>query len=385
MKKNVLVYSIPFGFGPTGKAIVIAKELAKAYSVTLITYQHSLQITEQIEDVEIVDCGTRDFSCWDKGIFEKVDILISIMDLKLLDFVSKNFPDIKTVFVDSLFWWRKSLSDLPFDSCSLFILQSYPGVAEKLKEVPDELRCKFYEVGPILSVDEFDSDKNGHLLLHFGGVSSLIAKWEWYLLYFEVITSVVIDYAVRYGLELEIAGNSDLMTHLKNRFGAKWGISFSCLNHHDFIKRLVNAGLFITTCGIEATYEAFEHHIPTIFLPPINSTQLYQLASLTNLRFPAITTTGLSDAFNNVIDAGLEYHLETLEIAKALEKVMQQDSERNEIAMRLENFAWEIINNLEYRTSLIEQQKLFCRRNPYSWIEVLTNELLLRNEKDSVA
>lgn len=380
MRKNVIVYSIPFGFGPTGKAIVIANELARNHSVTLITYQHSLQITTQIEYVEILDCQTRNFFFWDTKIFEKTDVLISIMDLRLLDFVAKKFPNIKTVFVDSLFWWRKSLSDLPFDSCSLFILQSYPGVTEKLKEVPAKFISKFYEVGPILSANkavENESQETDSILLHFGGVNSLIAQWEMYKQYFEFITSIVIKYAKTHKCILIVTGNIDLMTELKHCFQFEENTLFQCLDNGEFHKTLSKTKLFISTCGIEATYEAFAYQIPTIFLPPVNSTQLYQLMCLISLQFPVVITESLVNNFKKVILANHDYRSETIEIARVLECLVGNPSERVVMQTGLYSFI-DNAESKENREKMLLRQNDFLNKGSNKWTDVLYQAGLLK-------
>ena len=329
--KNILIYSIPFGFGPTGKAIAIANELSAFHNVTLTSFKHSLQIIGENDRIKIVDCKTRNFSEWNLEIFQNTDLLISIMDLRLINYVSENFPHIKTVFVDSLFWWRKSLSDIPFQNCNLFLLQTFPGVREKIEEVPKDYLSKFFEVSPILSVNKVvadDSKEADGILLHFGGVNSLIAQWEMYKQYFEFITSIVINYAKVHKSILTITGNSDLMKHLKNHFELEENILFQCLDNDEFHKKLSETKLFISTCGIEATYEAFAYQIPTIFLPPVNSTQLYQLMSLISLQFPVVISDNLIDNFKKVILAKFDYHTETTEIANALEHTINKNSEK---------------------------------------------------------
>ena len=378
--KNILIYSIPFGFGPTGKAIAIANELSVSHNVTLTSFKHSLQIIGKNDRIKIIDCKTRNFSEWNSKIFQKTDLIISIMDLRLINFISENFPHIKTVFVDSLFWWRKSLSDIPFQNCNLFLLQTFPGVGEKIEEVPKEYRNKFFEVSPILSENKVvmdESEETDSILLHFGGVNSLIAQWEMYKQYFEFITSIVINYAKVYKSILTVTGNSDLMKHLKKYFRSEENILFQCLDNSVFHQKLSKTKLFISTCGIEATYEAFAYQIPTIFLPPVNSTQLYQLMSLISLQLPVVISENLIDNFQNVILAKFDYHTETTEIANALEYTINTKSERVELETCLISFIEYIKLSNENKMELIYKQNIFSNKTSNKWTDILAQTNIL--------
>ncbi len=379
--KNILIYSIPFGFGPTGKAIAIANQLSAFNNVTLTSFKHSLQIIGENDRINVIDCKTRNFSEWDTEIFQTTDLLISIMDLRLINYVSENFPQIKTVFIDSLFWWRKSLLDIPFQNCDLFLLQTFPGVKERIEDVPKIYRNKFIEVSPILSenkIPERNINKIDNFLLHFGGVNSLIAQWEMYKQYFEFISSIVINYTKAHNSILTVTGNIDLMKHLENYFPLEENIVFQCLDNAEFHRKLSNAKLFVSTCGIEATYEAFNYLIPTIFLPPVNSTQLYQLMSFISLEFPVVISETLVDNFKKVIHEKFDYHTETTEIAKALKCTIDNNSERIILQTCLYSFFDYIETSSENRQKLLMKQSDFLTRSPNKWKDVLDEANLLR-------
>lgn len=371
--KKILIYSIPYGYGPTGKAIAIANELSPMHMVTLTSFHHSLQIMEGCNNVKIIDCKSRNFSEWDRAIFTDIDILISVMDLRLIKFVAVHFPHIRTVFVDSLFWWRKTFDEIPFDTCDLFLIQTFPGVAERIEQIPLAYRDKFYEVSPITTMYNTPAITHApnHIVLHFGGVNSLIAHWTMYTEYFEYITETVFQRIRDSDITLTVAGNQDLMNYLTAKYSDLPASTFQCLSNRSFHETLNTASLLITTCGIEATHEAFQYEVPTIFLPPVNGTQLYQSKVLIQQKLPVIHLSTLAYHFDTVIQGNLDYKRETAEISRIINTVFT-GSEKIELEGQLARYICNILHDSQYRNDLIKKQNEFSNNAPYNWQEILS-------------
>lgn len=230
---KIVIYSIPFGFGPTGKAITISEHLKGTHKIKLATFGHSLQLAEKLSDIDIIDVKSRCFSEWDKQIFEEADLIISIMDLRFVKFVSENYPNLIIVFFDSLFWWRKNFHEFPLESNAYYILQIFPGVLKKVELIPFKYRNKFEISTPLIFQYNIAPkiNENSKVVIHLGGVSSLIVDWNRYEAYFITIINCIVNSIQK--KEIKVVGNSQLMEALKNYVFDK-KIEFLCLPHSEF-------------------------------------------------------------------------------------------------------------------------------------------------------
>jgi hypothetical protein len=330
MQKKILIYSIPFGFGPTGKAIILANHLRKKHDVHIASFGHSLYlIKKSIYNISISDCRSRNIEEWDAYLLDNVDTVISIMDLQVVRSVKTKYPNVRTIFIDSLLSWRVDEYSHNFLEENLtfidfYIAQHFPGIdnlilqAKFLKSIK-----KLYLVSPIISKNDTFRTKNGVddcLLIHYGGVNSPVVTFQQYLPFLKNTTEAIIkDF---YGkVRLFFAGNIELMEYLKDSFQEYSCTIFDCFSHDDFLQLLSQSIIFVTTPGIESSYESFSFGKPTLFLYPLNSTQLHQVQHFVDMGFSStITRLGLDD-FRYISTKDIPFRKKTLDLCNLCNKL----------------------------------------------------------------
>ncbi len=248
MARKVLIYSIPFGFGPTGKAIVLANHLNKVHDVQIATFANSLHLLKKSTfGMDVFDCHSRDINEWKVCLFEEIDTFISIMDLKVIRSVKTKYPHIKTIFIDSLLSWRidESLSNFLEDIkfIDFYIAQYFPGT-----EILQEKYQNIHIVSPLLNKDFTFGDRSkvdgNHLLIHYGGLSSPSVNFQQYLPFLEKTTEIIIKEFYK-KIRLIFAGNIELMKYFQIVFKDFSDVVFDCFSHSSFQEVLSQSKAYI--------------------------------------------------------------------------------------------------------------------------------------------
>ena len=161
----------------------------------------------------------------------------------------------------------------------VYAIQNFPGTSQKLSRMkPDNPIV----VGPIVDKPVLPLKKLDQITLSFGGLESWLIKIGVDSDYPFIIASILVK-AIQESHtkdKLLVTGNSACMTKLRETYKSHAGIEFACLSHKRFLEELSKSRLFLTSPGLGATYEAFSHSIPTVFLPPQNYSQFQQLKLL---------------------------------------------------------------------------------------------------------
>ncbi len=331
MKRKILIYSIPFGFGPTGKAIIIANHLTNLHSVQIATFAHSLHLLKKSTyGMNIFDCHSRNIEEWDVSMFESIDTFISVMDLQVIRSVKTKYPHIKTIFIDSLLSWRieesltNFLEDIKF--IDFYIAQYFPGIENHISQKKYQ---NIHIVAPLLEKDLILESKNNiysdHLLIHYGGVSSPVAHFEKCLSFLEKTTEIIIK-EFHSKMRLFFAGNIELMKHLQIIFNDFPDTVFDCFSHSDFQEILSQSVAYITTPGVESSYESFFHKKPTLFLPPTNSTQLHQIKKFLDMGCLSTVTSSSMNSIQNINAKDTEYRQKTEELCNFCNRLSLEPS-----------------------------------------------------------
>lgn len=337
--KKVVIYSIPFGFGPTSKAITIANRLKSFHEVFLLSFGHTIQLLKNsINDVPIFDCKTREVDKWKNLNFYDCDIFICIMDLQVLNNFKIIYPKIKNIFIDSLSWWREFAQINDSENIDYYIAQYFPGVP-KLTNTLDNSR--FYVVSPIMEPFNDVSERFDQLpkiLVHYGGISSPIIDSLDYLPFLIKTTEMLIQALTKLGkCNLVFTGNLNAMEILRSYFRNNENTSFSCLPHHEFQKRMSESDYFITTPGIEATYESFSLKKPAIFLPPLNSTQLGQFIRFLESSLPVLIDKASLCTLHDIARVKVPYQTQTLELCNFANKLAGRDDFKDTFEVIMNN------------------------------------------------
>lgn len=134
-------------------------------------------------------------------------------------------------------------------------------------------------VGPIVDLDSLiNRSINNQALVNYGGMEAA----GWYQVgkdsnYPYVITELLVKKVDFSSFDKVIfTGNERIISELDKKYGNSKFI-FKTLPHRFFTQELANSKLVLTTPGLETPLESFTYQVPTIFLPPSNSSQYVQL------------------------------------------------------------------------------------------------------------
>jgi adenosine deaminase len=284
MAPRILIIAAPFGFGPSSKALILAKGLSESSSVTINIDGDASEFVEQFKapDVALVR-GRFSQAYGNRDALAGFDLIVSINHVPALATLERLGLLGRTIFFDSLFQWRSSNTKDSIPSGLLaFLVQDYPGIAETLEF---GLATHALKVAPLLWPSKASSEeqpKQG-LTLHLGGLTSPLAGWR--ELREPVCKMVMGVYALarQHRLTLTVLGNQNLKD--LDIPGEDLNILGS-VSPEQSIKLFAASELVITTPGIGAIYESLANETPVVLLPPLNSTQFHHFRLLTTMGFP---------------------------------------------------------------------------------------------------
>jgi len=205
----------------------------------------------------------------------------------------------RSIFLDSLLPWRSVHGASPFaQPIRAYLVQDFPGAADKVST------CRAHDVvltapmlwAPRLAVRSAQAQLStgAVITLHFGGLTSPVAGWSALQPIVENIVTLTLQLARKHSCQLAILGNpllADLPVCSAPDVRILAGISPAAA------ARLIrNSALLVTVPGINASLEAMVSDVPTIFLPPLNSTQLHQYRTYTSSGLPGALGDNLSNA-----------------------------------------------------------------------------------------
>src|SRR4028119_2433068 len=107
--KKILIYAAPFSYGPTGKALSLATHLKDLYHVELTGYNTSYELMKLDQDIPIIDFDFRTPKDLTEQRLLKYDLIISCSDLQIAS--QANQLGVKSIMLDSLFWWQTPSCD----------------------------------------------------------------------------------------------------------------------------------------------------------------------------------------------------------------------------------------------------------------------------------
>lgn len=276
--KKIILCAENFAFGPIGKLLTVADQLKKNnYELTFIGYGTTFQLVKQtnIDNVIELDTNGKDFEDLAKKHFEESDLIISCMDRASILLAKKLGK--ATIWLDTLFWWWDEIPESLFD-VDMYIKQNSLNDEVNLNRYGNKIK-NLKSVGPIVDLSPI-ANKNlkNQVLVCYGGMEAD----GWYKVgkdtnYPYVITELLVkkvDFS-KYN-QVIFTGNERIIDDLSSKYNNEKFI-FKTYPHHKFIQELVNSKIVLMTPGLETPLEAFAYDVPTIFLPPSNSSQYVQL------------------------------------------------------------------------------------------------------------
>lgn len=272
-----------FAFGPVGKLLTVVDKLEGDFEFTFVGYGTAFQLAKlgNIKNVYEINTDSHEFESLAREHFQGADLIISCMDRASIILAQK--MDIPTIWLDTLFWWWDEIPEYLFN-VNLYLKQNSLNDSRNLEKYKDKIK-NLQSVGPIVDLTPMTiTEKKNQVMICYGGMEAD----GWYKVgkdtnYPFIITELLINKVDFSKFEKVIfSGNERIINELRERFeNSKF--KFETYPHNTFVEKLVSSELVLMTPGLETPLEAFVYNIPTIFLPPSNSSQYAQLDDFRSL------------------------------------------------------------------------------------------------------
>ncbi|MET7715607.1 hypothetical protein [Streptomyces sp. NPDC005407] len=268
-----------FAFGPAGKLVTVAEKLSRqGHQLTFVGYGTAFQLARRSgfwEDVVERDTDGESFGRYCEHSLRSFDLLISCVDRSSAEEAKR--LHVPVVWLDPLSWWWDELPDWISD-LDLRITQR--SIGSEPAGHASQQRSNHVVVGPIVeSIPRPEAALSAtDLLVNFGGGEAA----GWYELGKDTNYPLVVVEALHSHVDMTrfssvtITGGERFVSECRRRWPDS-PYSFECLGHQEFLGRLASSCAFLTVPGLEAPLEAWSAGIPTLFLPPSNSSQYVQL------------------------------------------------------------------------------------------------------------
>lgn len=295
--RRILIIAAPFGYGPAARALLIATALTDLAEVTVLSSRDAYRFIA-LNRAPQVRCREGIFSRLFPGrdALAEFDLFISINnDPAVRHLVAAGLAE-RAIFVDSILPWRAAGAAAGFGQpIGAYLVQDFPGASRLLGT------CRAHRVeltapivwprdtgGTVARPPRHEGARLRRLVLHFGGITSPLVPWEVIRRPIEGMANLVADAARRHERELVVLGSRHLGSlPLPSNAPSDSGIRVVAQASPAEAAALVEgAELLVTTPGIGMVYEAMAREVPTVLLPPVNSTQLHQYAVLTAFGYP---------------------------------------------------------------------------------------------------
>lgn len=258
---KILACAVGFGLGPNGKLCSIVNS-NKQYEWYACGDKLNLSIYKKNPFLD---------TCWSKNkevllTFLKkynIKLAVDVLDPEIAIFL-KNIG-IKVIYIDSLpFMWTKA--DLIPYEVDYYCAQKYPfyTINKVLKPIKN-----LVWIDPITSENLKGQAKN-NIVINFGGLHSPFGEGKEY---FELVMEALLS--ILPNKEICVTGGENVVKLTNKLFPELFCATYS---HENFLDLVSKSKLFITSPGLTTIYETCEMNIKTIFLPPQNLSQFYNLS-----------------------------------------------------------------------------------------------------------
>lgn len=231
---RILMDHSPTGFGPRGKATILAKALRnRCHEVGFTPVPVADLPMEEVEKI------------LESGQPLQWDLCFAVMSPGLAAFARKKRKPL--AYLDSLFYMWDSIDETVL-SADLYFAQNFPGVPEKINAWGKKINHPVI-VGPIVPPDDTLINSSKHVLITLGGDHSLIPS----------------------GYASSIASFAHESLHPQPLVfcGDGWR-DYPPDEYHTLVKQ---ATCVIASPGLTGAFEAFACKKPVYFLPPQNFSQ----------------------------------------------------------------------------------------------------------------
>lgn len=272
--KTILIFSNPFGYGPSGKALSVAS-----------------YILDHTSQTNVILCGSNFFSQIadkrfkllkvDERVQNDIVNLIKTVPGEKYIFSSQNRFAIKaaleagiqSAFLDGLSWFWK---DIPTDHliADTILWLNYPDIKDK---IPKNYMDKINIVHGITQSQVYSkSIKREGTLMYIGGCKNPLTELPYS--YLDLIGKLIESADTHSSFELSIDEDSQKYLSRYPKILKK----VKRYHHDEFINKLSQTKMFISNGGQTATIEAMSTQTPTSFFLPINLSQFALIKKLSS-------------------------------------------------------------------------------------------------------
>lgn len=260
MKKTIVVFSNPFGYGPAGKAIAIAEAFIKKGYLD-ITFVGSALMREIVPtNVNYIEVNERDEVAI-KTVLATITNPVVVSSQNRFAIRAAVSLGIPCAFLDGLSWlWN----EIPADHliANEIFWMKFPEIEKKMPAFKN-----VHIVPAIVNLVDI-KEKKDFVLVHIGGCVNPLTDDFPYDYLFVLAEALNCKFTFR----IKVAGSTKAIEYLKTLV-MNDAVELVTLRHEQFVQVLSEASHFVTTPGQTATLEAFESETPVSFLLPMNLSQ----------------------------------------------------------------------------------------------------------------
>ena len=269
--KSILLFSNPFGYGPSGKLLSIAKylrKITKQTNIILCGSQYLSQIAgKEFEFILVEDRDEDAISNLLKTIPDEKYVISSQNRFAIKAAIKNDLPN---AFLDGLAWFWNKFPEDHFLADVIFWL-NYPNIKVS---IPERFKNKIHIIHGITEHQEIkrNIDRKG-VVLYIGGCKNPLTPMPYS--YLDLIAKLFENIDIN--ADIEVCMDSESRLYLKDK---KISERFKRYEHTEFVQRLASAKTFITNGGQSATMESASVNTPISFFLPINLSQFALIQKL---------------------------------------------------------------------------------------------------------
>jgi hypothetical protein len=267
MKKTIIIFSNPFGYGPTGNAIPILYSLLEKTKNIDIVFAGSGLCMEIVSNVSVkkVYLNERNESEIENYLKTIENPYVIASQNKFCIKIAKKLS-IPCSYIDVLAWFWKEIPQDHFLADEIFWIK-FPNIEEKIPKEKDNIHI----VSSIITTIPPTTRKINKLTIHIGGAKYPLLN-EIPFSYLNLISKGLNALKTNFNNILFVAG-TEAINYLKQKVTNE-KILLVSLPKDKFICELEQSTHMLTTAGVSSTLESFALNVPTSFLLPLNLSQV---------------------------------------------------------------------------------------------------------------
>lgn len=274
---RIILTAENFAFGPIGKLLDIAEELKKrGHNLTFAGYGTSYQLAKNFPFDTLIEIDTDNPKNNDSliEIIKNGQVLVTSMDLASV--IAAKKAKVPVVWIDCLFWFWTSISDVLFD-IDIYIREK--SLKDDVNDKKYATKIKnLYTVGTIIpKVKSIKREKQA--IISFGGGEASYWYKEGVDTNFPTMMTEILSKYVNWSdfEKIIVTTNERIVDELAAKFPESKFTFTTCGSHTGFLKELAKSEIALITPGLVTSQSVFDFGTPTLFIPPSNNSQYIQI------------------------------------------------------------------------------------------------------------